>query len=222
MSQENRDRNEPREIPTGILSPLTIARYRRDLTYRKSREQKHGDRLGDTVLGQSVLYVAWGITIVLGVLLVWRFLAYTIPAAKVAALAIFGDRAQGTVLKKKTEQTGLGSPRYVVTYGYWVQGKGIIGKTSVPEKVFTPLVVDDEVIVIYYPGRPEWSVVRGAMSLHWPVDVLIMGGGFALACTGLNRLRGLATWEGQDPDASAQETDAGDEDQPKRTPVGTA
>jgi len=214
MSQENQDRDEPREIPSGVLSPLTIARYRRDLTYRQSREQKHGDRLDDTVLGQSILYVAWGITIVLGAILIWRLSAYTIPAARIGAFALWGERAQGTVLKKKTEQTSLGSPKYVVTYGYWVQDTGIIGRTSVPVEVFVPLVVDEEVTVVYLPGKPEWSILRNAMSLRWPVDVLVSGGIFALACVGLGRLRGLATWETEAPDTSESEASAEDQDQP--------
>lgn len=214
MSQESQDRNEPREIPSGVLSPLTLARYRRDLTYRQSRDQKHGDRLGDTVLGQSILYVAWGITIVLAAILVWRLLVYTIPAAKVGAFAFWGKRAQGTVLKKKTDRTSLGSSKYVITYGYWVQDTGIIGRVNVPEDVFTPLVVDDEVTVIYLPSKPEWSILRDTMSLRWPVDVLILGGAFTLACIGLGRLRGLATWEAMSPDASEQEPDADNVEQP--------
>lgn len=214
MSQKNQDRNEPREIPSGVLSPLTLARYRRDLTYRQSREQKHGDRLEDTILGQSVLYVAWGITIVLGAILAWRLLVYAIPTVKVGAFAIWGQRAQGTVLRKKTDRASLRSPKYVVTYGYWVQDTGIIGRTNVPEEVFAPLVTDDEVTVIYMPGKPEWSILRGAMSLRWPVDVLVSGGIFALACVGLDRLRGLATWNAEEPGVSEPEGSADDEDQP--------
>ena len=214
MSQENQDRNEPREIPTGVLSPLTIARYRRDLTYRQSREQKHGGRLDDTALGQNILYVVWGITIVLGAILVWRLLAYAIPAAKVGAFAIWGERVQGTVLKKNTDQTRLGVPKYVITYGYWVQDTGVIARANIPVEVFTPLVVDDEVTVIYMPGKPEWSILRNAMSLHWPVDVLVSGGVFALACLGLGRLRSLATWNVEEPETSEPEAGADDEDQP--------
>jgi len=235
MNEQQTGQDENSDLPTGILPPLLLARYKRDLTYRQSREQKYSEQWGSTAVQQTLLAVAWVVTLTFGALLAWRLLVYAIPATRVGILTIWGRSTQGTVLKKRTERGSfLRGPRYVVTYGYWVQDKGIIRKENVEQEVFTPLVVDDEVTVIYLPRNPERAILKHALSLRWPMDVLGWGGLFALAYVGLERVRRLSARSLREAVTATEEEEADRKDQAdgdppsqqpqraKRTPVGTA
>ncbi len=196
------------EEPEG--SPLPeemMTRYQGEMRRRAARR----DLERHEVIGWALLAGA----AVVGLVLAWRLVVYTVELATYVRLAVWGEEAQGIVLRMRTipPVPAEDPARRIVTYGFWAGQQGVIQQADVGRDTFLALYVDGPVRVMYAPRHPETSRIALELALPAPWGVIAL----LAACGGLGyggvwtvgwaEVRGMVrgrweSWRGKSPHPS--------------------
>ncbi len=187
---QHQDDSDQSHAPRVFLPPLLLARYKRDLTYRLSRQQKEAERWLSfspaTVLAHALVVVS----ALVGAALAWRLVSYAIDLGTYVVFTATGDTTEALVLRKRLERSRsvFRGDRYVITYGFWTEDKGTIRRQVVDQEIFDSLALDAYVPVIVL-SNPRYARIKSTLDLQWPVDVTVLLGLLALAETGRRLVR---------------------------------
>jgi hypothetical protein len=159
-------------------SPLPaemMVRYQGEMQRRAARREPQPRE----VIGRVLLIGA----AVVGLVLAWRLVVYSLELATYVRLAVWGAEAQGIVLRMRTmPPVPAGNPaRRIVTYGFWAGQQGVIQQEDVGRDTFLALYVDGPVAVVYAPKRPETSRIARELGFPAPWGVIAL----LAACAGL-------------------------------------
>lgn len=218
------------EVRRPALPPLLLGRYRRDLTYRQSRKQMEDQRGPRSRAYEALSYVLLAVCIGLAVISAGYVIIYAIDVGTAVRFAASGVTAQATVLKKRSEPSvvPLGGERYIITYGFWVDGSGVISREATSRQTFDALSTDDKVSIRYAAGNPRHSRIVDELTLRFPAQAILWLGLLAISVAGLRaaRRRARAT-EKDTPVANEDGEEMGSQNgeslvEPKRSPTDMA
>jgi hypothetical protein len=173
-----RDRGAPWREEEAEGSPLPaemLARYQGEMQRRAARREPERRE----VTGRALLAAA----ALVGLVLAWRLVVYSIELATYVRLAVWGEEAQGIVLRMRTipPVPAEDPARRIVTYGFWAGQKGVIQQEDVGRDTFLALYVDGPVRVVYAPRHPETSRIARGLAFPSPWGVIVL----LAACAGL-------------------------------------
>ena len=219
------DRGTPWREEEAEGSPLPaemLARYQGEMQRRAARRELERRE----VMGRALLIGA----AVVGLVLAWRLVVYSIELATYVRLAVWGEAAQGIVLRMRTipPVPAQDPARRIVTYGFWAGQKGVIQQEDVGRDTFLALYVDGPVAVVYAPRHPETSRIARGLAFPSPWGVIVL----LAACAGLGysgvravgwaQLKELGRgawdrWRGRSPHPSPLRPE-GEEEEPRPRP----